>query len=357
MSTIHNFGAGPGILPKSVFEKSAESVLNFNNSGLSILEISHRSKDFVAVVDNAVALVKELLGVPSGYSVIFVQGGASTQFAMVPYNLLKTGGKAAYLKTGVWASKAAKEAQLFGETVIVASSEDKNHTYIPEGYIIPADVDYFHCTSNNTIYGTQMKSFPESPVPMVCDMSSDIFSKPVDVSKFDLIYAGAQKNMGPAGSTLVIVKDEVLGKTGRQIPTMMDYTTHIKENSLFNTPPVFAIYVSMLTLEWVKEQGGVAEMGRRNKAKADLFYTELLRNPMFTSPVNPQYHSEMNAIFLLENPKLDAEWDALCKEAGLHGLKGHRSVGGYRASMYNALPIESVQVLVETMREFERRNG
>jgi len=357
MSTIHNFGAGPGILPKTVFEQASQAVLNFNNSGLSLLEISHRSKDFVAVVDNAVALVKELLNVPAGYSVLFLQGGASTQFMQVPYNLLKVGGKAAYLKTGVWAAKAEKEARLFGETIVVASSEATGYTSIPKDYVIPADVDYFHCTSNNTIYGTQMKAFPESPVPVVCDMSSDIFSKPVDVSKFDLIYCGAQKNMGPAGVTMVIVKDEVLGKTGRALPSMMDYTTHIKENSLFNTPPVFAIYVSMLTLEWVKAQGGVTEMAKRNQAKAELLYTEIDRNPLFTCPNVAEDRSEMNAVFLLTKPELEGAWDALCKEAGLHGLKGHRSVGGYRASMYNALPIESVKVLVETMREFERRNA
>jgi len=357
MSTIHNFGAGPGILPKTVFEQASQAVLNFNNSGLSILEISHRSKDFVAVVDKAVALVKELLEVPEGYSVVFLQGGASTQFMQVPYNLMKEGGKAAYLKTGVWAAKAEKEARLFGQTIVVASAEDKNYTYIPEGFEIPADADYFHCTSNNTIYGTQMKSFPTSPIPMVCDMSSDIFSKPVDVSKFSLIYAGAQKNMGPAGATLVIVKDSVLGQSGRTLPSMVDYAVHIKENSLYNTPPVFAIYVCMLTLEWVKAQGGVAAMGERNKAKAELLYGELDRNPMFVPTVVPEYRSEMNVNFLLAKPELESDWDALCKEAGLHGLKGHRSVGGYRASMYNALPIESVQVLVETMREFERRNS
>lgn len=357
MSTIHNFGAGPGILPKTVFEQAAQAVLNFNNSGLSLLEISHRSKDFTAVVDKAVALVKELLGVPEGYSVIFVQGGASTQFMQVPYNLMKEGGKAAYLKTGVWASKAEKEARLFGKTIVVASSEDRNYTYLPEGYEIPSDADYFHCTSNNTIYGTQMKSFPTSPIPMVCDMSSDIFSKPVDVSKFALIYAGAQKNMGPAGATLVIVKDDVLGKTGRTIPTMMDYTTHIKENSLFNTPPVFAIYVCMLTLEWVKSMGGVTAMAERNKAKAELLYAELDRNPLFTPTVEKAYRSEMNVNFLLAKPELEAQWDALCKANGLHGLKGHRSVGGYRASMYNALPIESVQVLVNAMQEFEKQNA
>jgi phosphoserine aminotransferase len=357
MSTIHNFGAGPGILPKTVFEQAAQAVLNFNNSGLSLLEMSHRSKEFVAVVDNAVALVKELLNVPAGYSVLFLQGGASTQFMQVPYNLMKQNGKAAYLKTGVWAAKAEKEARLFGSTAVVATSEGENYTHIPKDYTIPADVDYFHCTSNNTIYGTQMKSYPDSPVTVVCDMSSDIFSKPVDVSKFGLIYCGAQKNMGPAGVTMVIVKDDILGKTGRTLPSMMDYTTHIKENSLFNTPPVFAIYVSMLTLEWVKAQGGVAEMAKRNQAKAELLYTEIDRNPLFKCPNAVEDRSEMNAVFLLEKPELEAAWDAICKEAGLHGLKGHRSVGGYRASLYNALPIESVQVLVETMREFERRNA
>lgn len=357
MSIVHNFGAGPGILPKTVFEQAAQACLNFNNSGLSLLEISHRSKDFMAVVDNAVALVKELLDVPAGYSVLFLQGGASTQFAQVPQNLMRQGGKAAYLKTGVWAAKATKEAKLFGDVVVVASSEESNYTFIPKDYTIPTDVDYFHCTSNNTIYGTQMRSFPTSPVPMVCDMSSDIFSRPVNVADFGLIYAGAQKNMGPAGVTMVIVKDDIIGKTGRTLPTMVDYATHIKENSLFNTPPVFAIYVSMLTLQWVKEQGGVAEMERRNTAKANLLYGEFERNSLFTNPVAKGDESYMNAIFLLTNPTLEPAWDALCKEAALHGLKGHRSVGGYRASMYNALPLSSVEVLVECMREFEKRNG
>jgi phosphoserine aminotransferase len=348
----HNFSAGPGILPQEVLEQAAAAVLNYNNSGLSILEVSHRGKDFVADMAQACQLVKDLLNIPDGYSVIYLQGGASLQFTMVPYNLLKVGGKAAYANTGVWASKAQKEAKPFGDVVEVASSKDKNFSYIPKGFSIPSDVDYFHITSNNTIYGTQFRNFPEVNVPLVCDMSSDIFSRTFDVTKFDLIYAGAQKNMGPAGTTMVIVKDEILGKSGRFIPSMLDYKIHIDGESMYNTPPVYSVYVSMLTLAWLKKNGGVAWIEEINRKKQDLFYTELDQNPAFVGTAAKEDRSWMNATFLLKNESLDAEFSRLLKEANISGLKGHRSVGGYRASMYNALPLESVQVLVDVMREF-----
>ena len=351
----HNFSAGPCILPQEVFQQASEAVLNFNNIDLSLIEISHRSADFVAVMENARSLVKELLGVPEGYSVLFLQGGASLEFLMVPYNLMKEGGKAAYLDTGTWANKAIKEASLLGDAVVVESSKNKNYNYIPKEYKIPTDVDYFHCTSNNTIYGTQMKEFPATPSLMVCDMSSDIFSKKVNVADFDLIYAGAQKNMGPAGTTLVIVKDEVLGKTNRTIPTMLDYTTHIKKESMFNTPPVFPVYVSMLTLEWLKKNGGVQWIEKVNQDKADLLYREIDRNPLFTGAAAVEDRSNMNVTFLLNDSSLEDEFNQMWQATGCNGLKGHRSVGGYRASMYNALPLESVQVLVDVMQELERR--
>ncbi|MBC8464449.1 MAG: 3-phosphoserine/phosphohydroxythreonine transaminase [Bacteroidetes bacterium] len=349
----HNFSAGPCILPQEVFQQASEAILNFNGLNLSLIEISHRSADFVAVMDNAQNLVKELLEVPEGYSVLFLQGGASLEFLMVPFNLMKEGGKAAYLDTGTWANKAIKEAHLLGETVVVGSSKDQNYNYIPKGYEIPTDADYFHCTSNNTIYGTQMKDFPATPSLMVCDMSSDIFSRKVNVSDFDLIYAGAQKNMGPAGTTLVIIKDEILGKTGRQIPTMLNYNTHIQKDSMFNTPPVFPIYVSMLTLEWLKKNGGVEAIEKANQAKADLLYNEIDRNPLFKGAAAKEDRSNMNVTFLLTNNDLEEKFNALWNAAGCNGLKGHRSVGGYRASMYNALPLESVQVLVNTMQKLE----
>ncbi len=353
----HNFGAGPGILPQEALQKSAAAVLNFNNSGLSVLEISHRSKDFEAVLQKAKALVRELLGVPDNYSILFLQGGASTQFAMVPMNLLKTGGTAAYVDSGVWASKAIKEAKMFGAVKVLASSRDQNYSYIPKDYTIPADVDYVHITSNNTIYGTQLKQFPESPVPVVCDMSSDIFSRPVDVSKFDLIYAGAQKNMGPAGVTLVIIKNDILGKTGRSIPTMFDYKTHIDGDSLYNTPPVFAILVCMYTLEWLKSIGGVPSIEKINQQKADLFYGEVDNNPMFTGTTAREDRSNMNACFLLKNAELDEAFMQEARAAGIVGIKGHRSVGGFRASMYNALPLESVHVLAGVMKAFAIRHN
>ena len=351
----HNFSAGPCILPQEVFQKASEAILNFNNIDLSLIEISHRSADFVAVMENARSLVKELLGVPDGYSVLFLQGGANLEFLMVPYNLMKEGGKAAYLDTGTWASKAINEANLLGETIVVESSKDNNYNYIPKGYSIPNDTDYFHCTSNNTIFGTQMKNFPSTPSLMVCDMSSDIFSRKINVSDFDLIYAGAQKNIGPAGTTLVIVKDEVLGKTNRSIPTMLDYTTHIKKDSMFNTPPVFAVYVSMLTLEWLKKNGGVEWIEKINQEKADLIYSEIDRNPLFKGSSTVEDRSNMNVTFLLNDTSLEDLFNQMWQAAGCNGLKGHRSVGGFRASMYNALPIESVQVLVDVMQELERK--
>ena len=352
----HNYSAGPCILPQEVFEKSAQAILDFNNSGLSILEISHRSKDFVAVMEEARALVLELLNLEGkGYEVLFLGGGASLEFLMVPYNLMKVDGKAAYLDTGTWASGAIKEAKHFGETVIVASSKPENYNHIPKGYTIPSDADYFHCTSNNTIFGTQMKSFPEVNIPLVCDMSSDIFSRVLDFSKFDLIYAGAQKNMGPAGATLVVVKKEILGKTGRTIPSMLDYQQHIDKESMYNTPPVFPIYASLLTLQWLKNLGGIAAIEKINEAKANLLYTEIDRNPLFKGAAVKEDRSNMNVTFLLNDEAHQEKFDAMWKATGISGLPGHRSVGGYRASMYNALPIESVQVLVDVMQELENK--
>lgn len=350
----HNYSAGPCILPQEVLQQAADAVINFDNLDLSLIEISHRSKNFVAVMDEAVALVKELLNVPDGYSVIFLQGGASLEFCMIPYNFMRVGGSAAYLETGTWAKNARKESELFGTTTVVASSEDQNFSYIPKDYVIPNDADYFHCTSNNTIFGTQMKQFPKSPVPVICDMSSDIFSRTINVEDFAMIYAGAQKNMGPAGATVVIVKDELLGKTGRQIPTMLDYSTHIKKESMFNTPPVFSIYVSMLTLRWLKSNGGVPWIEKINQQKADLLYGEIDRNPLFKGTAATADRSNMNATFLLSDEALQEKFDGMWKGAGISGINGHRSVGGYRASMYNALPLESVQVLVDIMKELER---
>ena len=351
----HNYSAGPCILPQEVFEKSAQAVLNFNNSGLSLLEISHRSKDFVAVMDEARALVLELLGLEGkGYQALFLQGGASLEFLMVPYNLIKVDGKAAYLDTGTWANNAIKEAKLFGETIVVASSKEANYSFIPKGYSVPEDANYFHCTSNNTIFGTQMKSFPKLDIPMVCDMSSDIFSRSLDFSKFDLIYAGAQKNMGAAGTTLVVVKEEILNKTGRTIPSILDYEKHIKADSMYNTPAVFAVYTCLLTLQWLKNLGGIPAIEKINEAKANLLYSEIDRNPLFTGTSAVEDRSNMNATFLLVNPEHQETFDTMWKAAGISGLPGHRSVGGYRASMYNALPLESVQVLVDVMKELEK---
>lgn len=351
----HNFSAGPCILPQEVFEQAAASILNFNNSDLSLIEISHRSADFVQVMDEAISLVKELLDVPEGYSVLFLQGGASLEFLMVAHNLMKVNGKAAYLDTGSWSSKAIKEAKLFGEAIVVGSSKDKNYNYIPKNYSIPSDVNYFHCTSNNTIFGTQIKSFPKTDVSVVCDMSSDIFSQKINIADFDLIYAGAQKNMGPAGTTLVIVKDEVLGKTGREIPTMLDYRTHIAKESMFNTPPVFAVYVSMLTLRWLKQNGGIEWIENINNRKAKLLYDTIDNSSIFEGCANREDRSNMNATFILNQNELEQRFNTLCLENGINGLKGHRSVGGYRASMYNAMPLESVQTLVDIMNDLENK--
>jgi phosphoserine aminotransferase len=351
----HNFSAGPSILPQEVFEKAAQAVLNFNDSGLSLLEISHRSKDFVAVMENARSLALELLGLTGkGYQALFLSGGASLEFLRVPYNLMTLHGKAAYLDTGTWAAGAIKEARQFGDTIIVGSSKAENYNFIPKDYTVPADADYFHCTSNNTIFGTQMFSFPETGVPVVCDMSSDIFSRQLDFSKFDLIYAGAQKNMGPAGTTLIVVKEEILGKTGRQIPNILDYKQHIDKESMYNTPSVFAIYTSYLTLQWLKNNGGIAAMEKKNDAKAALIYAEIDRNPLFKGTANTEDRSKMNVTFLLNDETHTEQFDKIWKAAGISGLPGHRSVGGYRASIYNAMPIESVQVLVDAMQELER---
>jgi phosphoserine aminotransferase len=351
---IHNYSAGPCILPQEVFDKSAQAILNFNNSGLSILEISHRSKDFVAVMDEARALALELLGLTGkGYQALFLAGGASMEFLMVPYNLMKINGKAAYLDTGTWASGAIKEAKNFGETIVVASSKSENYNHIPKQFEIPTDADYFHCTSNNTIFGTQMKSFPETNIPVVCDMSSDIFSRVLDFSKFDLIYAGAQKNMGPAGTTLVVVKEEILNKSGRTIPSILDYDKHIKAESMYNTPAVFPVYASLLTMQWLKKLGGIAAIEKINNTKAALLYAEIDRNPLFVGTANAEDRSTMNATFLLKDENHAPTFDKMWKDANISGLAGHRSVGGYRASMYNALPLESVQVLVDVMKELE----
>ncbi|MFM2156994.1 MAG: phosphoserine aminotransferase [Bacteroidota bacterium] len=346
----HNFGAGPGILPKEVIEESAEAVLNFNNSGLSILEISHRSKGYEAVMKEARSLVRELLNVPTTHEVLFLHGGASTQFAMVPWNLLKQ--KAGYIESGVWAQKAIHEAKILGEVEIIASSSDKNFSYVPKDYVIPSDIDYLHVTSNNTIYGTQMKSFPTTEVPLVCDMSSDIFSRPIDVSKFGLIYAGAQKNMGPAGATLVIVQKDLLGKSERKINSMLDYGVHIKAESMYNTPPAFPIFVCMLTLRWLKKMGGVIAIEKLNIEKANLFYEALDNNVNFIGNVVKEDRSLMNACFNLKDTEMESRFLQACEDNGIVGIKGHRLSGGFRASLYNALPIESVHKLIEVMNNF-----
>lgn len=354
---VHNFSAGPGILPNEVLQQSAEAILNFDNLNLSLIEISHRSKNFIHVMDNARSLVKELLMLDDSYEVLFLGGGASMQFAMVPYNLLRTEGTAGYLNTGVWASKAIKEAKMIGNTIVIASSEDKKFSYIPKGYEIPSNLDYLHITSNNTIYGTQMHAFPTTDVSLVCDMSSDIFSRPIDGKKFDLIYAGAQKNMGPAGATMVAVKKDALGKTGRKMLSMLDYEVHIKGESMYNTPPVFPIYVSMLTLEWLKKNGGTQWIEKINEEKQSLLYSEIDRNSMFIGTVETEDRSWMNVNFVLTDKATayEADFAKMAKDAGISGINGHRDVGGYRASLYNALPLESVKVLIDVMQEFEKK--
>lgn len=351
----YNFNAGPSILPREAVEATAEAVLNFNNTSFSIMEISHRSKEFQAVMDETVELFKELLEIPEGYSVVFMGGGASLQFCMVPFNLLEK--KAAYLNTGTWANKAMKEAKLFGEVVEVASSKDKNYSYIPKDYVIPTDADYFHVTTNNTIFGTELHTDIDSPVPLVADMSSDIFSRPVDVSKYAIIYGGAQKNLAPAGVTFAIVKDEILGKVTRQIPTMLDYRTHIENGSMFNTPPVTPIYTALQTLKWLKKNGGLTAMYKVNKEKATLLYNEIERNPVFRGTCDVEDRSIMNVCFVMATGYEGHEKDFMefAKSRGMEGIKGHRSVGGFRASIYNAMPIEGVQALVDTMRDFEKQ--
>ncbi len=353
----YNFGAGPCILPQEVFKQAADAVIDFN--GLSILEVSHRHKDFVAVMDEAIDLVKKALNVPAGYSVAFLQGGATLGFTISALNMMRDTKKAGYINTGTWASGAIKEAKKVGVDVqVFASSEDKNFNYIPKGFEIPTGLDYIHYTSNNTIYGTQFKETPKTNLPLVCDMSSDIFSKEIQVSDFDLIYAGAQKNLGPAGATLYIVKDEVLGKsTSPFMPTYLDLKQQIDKESMLNTPPVFSVYVAMLNLRNLLANGGVKDMEQRNIAKANLLYQEIDANPLFKGAVATEDRSNMNVTFLLENESLNEQFDKMWKEAGIVGLPGHRSVGGYRASIYNALPLESVQVLVDVMKEFTKKNG
>ena len=352
----YNFGAGPSILPQEVMNATAEACVDFNGIGLSLMEMSHRSKEFQAVIDEARDLMKELLGIPDGYSVLFLGGGASLEFCMIPYNFLEK--KAAYVNTGVWATKALKEAKLFGDVVEVASSKDKNFTYYPKNFEIPRDADYLHVTSNNTIYGTEYLKDFESPIPLICDMSSDILSRPVDVSKYTMIYGGAQKNISMAGVTFVIVKDEALGKVSRTIPTMLDYRTHVKKGSMFNTPPVIPIYSALQTLRWVKAQGGVLEMNRRAQERADLLYAEIDRNKCFTGTVVKEDRSRMNICFVMvdEYKELEAEFLAFALERGIWGIKGHRDVGGFRASCYNAMPLEGVKALIACMQEFEAKH-
>ncbi|MCB0480082.1 MAG: 3-phosphoserine/phosphohydroxythreonine transaminase [Flavobacteriales bacterium] len=354
MSKVHNFSAGPCILPPEVLKEAAEAVVNFDNLNLSLLEISHRSKNFVAVMDEAVALVRELMDVPDNYTPIFIQGGASLGFIISALNMRGKHGKAAYTNTGTWANNAIKEAKQFLNVVEIASSKDANFNYIPKGYTIPSDVDYFHFTSNNTIFGTQVKDMPKTSVPLVCDMSSDILSRKVNVADFDLIYAGAQKNMGPAGATLYIVKNDVFANSQKPIPSYLDLSIHADKESMFNTPPVYSVYVCMLTLRWLKKNGGVSWIEGVNQAKADCIYNEIDRNPLFEGTAAKEDRSNMNACFKLKDEKYQEQFDAIWKAAGVSGIKGHRSVGGYRASMYNALPLESVQVLANCMKELEK---
>ncbi|MGN0207016.1 MAG: 3-phosphoserine/phosphohydroxythreonine transaminase [Muribaculaceae bacterium] len=352
----HNFYAGPSILSEYTLKNTADAIKDFAGTGLSILEISHRSKEFTAVIEEAAALVKELLEIPEGYHVLFLGGGASMQFCMVPYNLLNT--KAGYLDTGTWASNAIKEARLFGDVDVVASSKDANYTFIPKDFTIPADADYFHFTTNNTIYGTEIRKDIDSPVPLVADMSSDIFSRPIDVSKYNVIYAGAQKNLAPAGVTIAIVKEGALGKVARAIPTMLDYRTHIKKGSMFNTPPVLPIFSALQTLKWYKELGGIKEMERRDLEKAARLYDEIDRNRLFVGTVKEEDRSIMNVCFVMkpEYAELEKEFIDFASTKGIVGIKGHRSVGGFRASLYNALPLESVEVLINAMKEFENNH-
>ena len=352
----YNFNAGPSMLPREVIENTAKQILDFNGSGLSLAEISHRAKDFQPVVDEAVALIKELLNVPEGYSVLFLGGGASLEFCMIPYNFLNK--KAAYLNTGVWSKKAIKEAKLFGEVVEVASSAEANFTYIPKGWTCPTDVDYLHVTTNNTIYGTEIRKDYDVPVRMIADMSSDIFSRPVDVAKYDCIYAGAQKNLSMAGVTIIIVKDDALGKVERTIPTMLDYRTHIDKGSMFNTPPVVPIYTALENLRWIKKMGGVEAMDKLAVERAAIIYDEIDRNKLCRGTVNTEDRSVMNLCFVMnpEYAELEKEFMEFATAQGMVGIKGHRSVGGFRASCYNAQTIEGAQALVKCMKEFEAKH-
>ena len=348
----HNFSAGPSILAPEVFQKASQALLDFEGTGLSVIEVSHRSTEFVRVIERARALALEIAGLDDSYTTLFLQGGASMQFLMVPYNLLET--KAAYIDTGTWANKAQKEAALFGNTEVIASSKADGYKYIPKNVTVPTDANYLHITTNNTIYGTEFHSLPQTDIPLVADMSSDIFSRPLDYKQFSLIYAGSQKNLGASGSTLVIVKKDILGKVSRKLPSMMDYQLHIKNDSMFNTPSTFAVYVNLLVLEWIQAQGGLQALGKRNQAKADLLYGEIDRNPLVVGYANKEDRSLMNVVFNLTDESTKERFDTLCKEANISGIKGHRSVGGYRVSIYNALPLESVQVLVDVLKEFER---
>lgn len=357
MSHIINFSAGPSILPKTVFEQASQAVLDLNGSGLSILEISHRSSYFEPILHEAGQLVRELLGLTEDFEVLFLSGGASTQFFMTVMNLLPEEKKAAYVDTGVWSTKAIKEANLLGSIDVIASSKDTNYTYIPKGYVIPDHYHYLHLTSNNTIYGTQYQKLPETLLPVVCDMSSDIFSKPIDVHRFGLIYAGAQKNLGPAGVTLVIVRKDMLGKVNKTLPTMLRYETHIQNESMYNTPPVFPIYVSMLTLRWLRDRGGLNVMAETNERKAKLLYDVIDAIPVYRGHSVPEDRSRMNVTFHLEDESLNKDFQQYCQEAGCDGLKGHKSAGGFRASIYNAMPEAGVKILAEVMKEFALKHA
>jgi len=357
VNTIHNFNAGPSILPREVFEQASQAILNYNNTGLSILELGHRTPTFQAVMDEAIALVKELMQLDDAHEVMFLHGGASTQFMQVPMNLLDDKETAAYADTGVWGTKAIKEAKLFGKVEVVCSGKESNYTVIPKDFAVPNDAKYFHITTNNTIYGTQWQKIPKTSIPLVADMSSDILSRVLDFNSFDLIYAGAQKNMGCAGVNLVVVKKDILGKIKRTLPTIMDYRNHIKEGSMLNTPPVFAVYVCMLTLRWLKKIGGVAAIEKINNEKAALLYAEIDANPLFKGTVAKEDRSKMNVCFVMDNAAIEEKFLSYTKQHGIIGIKGHRSVGGFRASLYNALPLSSVEVLTSLMKEFSLQNG
>lgn len=357
---IHNFNAGPSILPKEVFQEAGQAILDYNNTGLSILELGHRTETFQAVMNEAISLSKELMQLDSDHEVLFLHGGASTQFFQVPMNLLNEQEVAAYTDTGVWATKAIKEAKLFGHVEVVCSSKEKNYTFLPKEFSVARTAKYLHLTTNNTIYGTQWQDFTPfyaADVPLVADMSSDILSRSMDFNKFDLIYAGAQKNVGAAGVNLIVVNKNILGKVNRTLPSMMDYRNHIENGSMLNTPPVFAVYVCMLTLRWLKKQGGVSAIEKINEQKASLLYETIDKLPMFKGTVETEDRSRMNVCFVMDNANLEKEFLTLAKENGMIGVKGHRSVGGFRVSLYNAMPLSSVQALTDLMNDFAKRKG